>query len=90
MPKAVLKKENTTIKRVKLVITKINDGAKTKSVSRAMTLRVVTSCLGSLGAFKERLTLGSALSALIKGHIKGQMRASIKKMKKRTILALNL
>lgn len=46
-----------------------------------MTLRVVTSCLGSLGAFKERLTLGKALSALIKGHIKGQMR--IKKMKKR-------
>ncbi len=88
MPKAVLKKENTTIKRVKLVITKINDGAKTKSVSRAMTLRVVTSCLGSLGAFKERLTLGSALSALIKGHIKGQMR--MKKMKKRKILALNL
>lgn len=89
MPKAVLKKENTTIKRVKLVITKINDGAKTKSVSRAMTLRVVTSCLGSLGAFKERLTLGNALSALIKGHIKkGQMR--IKKMKKRKILALNL
>lgn len=55
-----------------------------------MTLRVVTSCLGSLGAFKERLTLGKALSALIKGHIKGQMRASIKKMKRRTILALNL
>lgn len=53
-----------------------------------MTLRVVTSCLGSLGAFKERLTLGKALSALIKGHIKGQMR--IKKMKKRKILALNL
>ncbi|GAA6866470.1 hypothetical protein TH0820_10070 [Helicobacter pylori] len=54
-----------------------------------MTLRVVTSCLGSLGAFKERLTLGNALSALIKGHIKkGQMK--IKKMKKRKILALNL
>ncbi|GAA7011393.1 hypothetical protein AOH416_13650 [Helicobacter pylori] len=31
---------------------------------------------------------GNALSALIKGHIKGQMR--IKKMKKRKILALNL
>ncbi|GAA8271116.1 hypothetical protein HpKG72_02730 [Helicobacter pylori] len=57
-----------------------------------MTLRVVTSCLGSLGAFKERLTLGNALSALIKGHIKGHIKGQMrmKKMKKRKILALNL
>ncbi|GAA7215649.1 hypothetical protein ID0457_10460 [Helicobacter pylori] len=38
---------------------------------------MVTSCLGSLGAFKERLTLGKAITALIKGQIKGQ-----KKIKK--------
>lgn len=56
---------------MKFVIIKINDGVKIKSVSRVMILRVVISCLGLLGVFKERLMLGKALLVFIKGYIKG-------------------
>lgn len=69
--KVVFKKENIMIKWVKFVIIKINDGVKIKSVSRVMILRVVISCLGLLGVFKERLMLGKALLVFIKGYIKG-------------------
>lgn len=69
--KVVFKKENIMIKWVKFVIIKINDGVKINSVSRVMILRVVISCLGLLGVFKERLMLGNVLLAFIKGYIKG-------------------
>ncbi|BEG57394.1 hypothetical protein NHP21005_10820 [Helicobacter sp. NHP21005] len=58
MPKAVRKKENTTIRRIKLVITKIKEGASTKRVKTSTTLRVVTNCVGVWGAVKDKLIVG--------------------------------
>lgn len=59
MPSAVRKKAKTITMRVKLVITRISDGAITRSVIISTMLSVVTSSVGSEGAVRERFTLGS-------------------------------
>lgn len=51
------------VKRKKLVIIKINDGAKTRIVKTKTRLRLVTNCCGELGALKERLTVGIVSAA---------------------------
>lgn len=43
MPRAVRRNAKITMRRVKLVMTKIKDGAKTKRVMTNTTFRVVTS-----------------------------------------------
>lgn len=58
VPSAVRKKAKTIRIRVKLVITKINEGASTSSVMMMTILSVVTSSLGLLGALRERSIFG--------------------------------
>ncbi len=50
VPRACLKNEKTIISLTKLVITKISEGAKTKSVRIIKTFRELTKSFGSLGA----------------------------------------
>lgn len=58
MPNAVFKNAKTIKTLIKLVITKIKDGAKTNKVKTKTTFNVVTSCVGVVGAVSDRLTLG--------------------------------
>jgi len=58
VPRALLKKEKTTISLRKLVITKTRDGAKTSRVKTMMRFRLVTRSLGSFGAERDRFTVG--------------------------------
>jgi len=63
VPIAILRNEKTMMIRVKLVITRTSEGAKTSSVSTIMIFIVVMRSLGSFGTPSVRFTVGMVGSA---------------------------
>lgn len=63
---------------MKLVITSIREGAKTRSVKTMSTFKELTRSFGSLGAEKERFTVGIAtLSAPNEREVKSKNSTTI-------------
>jgi hypothetical protein len=69
VPNAVLRNENTTTSRTKLVITNIKEGANTSRVSITKRFRLFTRSCGVSGAFSEIFTDGICVDSAEKSNI---------------------
>ena len=67
VPSAVRKNPSTIKSRKKLVIINSSEGANTSNVSMMMMFSVVTSCVGVLGGFMLKSTLGIGTLLIFRG-----------------------